>query len=145
MQTLIKYALSFIGIPYRWGGKSAGGFDCSGVVSAILQGVGAIHTKGLNSQGLYDHFIKKTNGEKIAEPQPGALIFYGTRTTAITHISFAIDYWRMVEAGGGDSTTTTPARAQVQGAFVRMRPIDFRKDMVAIIMPKYRYEVINGN
>ena len=33
---VIVYAKSLIGCPYRWGGKTSGGFDCSGFVQTLF-------------------------------------------------------------------------------------------------------------
>ena len=38
----IRLARHFIGIPYRWNGKTPQGFDCSGLVCEILQCVGIL-------------------------------------------------------------------------------------------------------
>ena len=81
---------------------------------------------------------------RIAIPQAGALAFYGKNTQAITHIGFMIDENRMVEAGGGDSTTTDVNKAVQRGAFVRQAPYNRRKDLVAVLMPDYPNWVINS-
>lgn len=35
--SLVNYAKSFLGTPYKWGGSSKNGFDCSGFVSFIFR------------------------------------------------------------------------------------------------------------
>lgn len=46
--TLIRYARRFLGTPYRWGGASPGGFDCSGFTSYVYRhfGVTMAHYTG---------------------------------------------------------------------------------------------------
>lgn len=39
-QNVVKYAESFVGTPYRWGGSSPGGFDCSGLVQYVTNAFG---------------------------------------------------------------------------------------------------------
>jgi hypothetical protein len=43
----------------------------------------------------------------------------------------------MVEAGGGGSDTITDEVAIKRNAFVRIRPIRYRKDFQQVIMPMY--------
>ena len=37
---LLHYADTFLGVPYRWAGRSRAGFDCSGYVSTIFAHIG---------------------------------------------------------------------------------------------------------
>lgn len=135
MKTLVDYANSFIGVPYIFGGEHpCYGYDCSGLVQHILQSVGVDPAGDQTAQKLFEHFSVVG---RISVPRAGALTFYGKNTNAITHIGFMIDSHRMVEAGGGNASTTDTNRAIQQGAFVRQRPHDFRKDLVAILMPNY--------
>lgn len=45
---LVAYAKTFVGTPYRWGGASPGGFDCSGLTSYVYAkfGVRMAHYTG---------------------------------------------------------------------------------------------------
>lgn len=48
----------------------------------------------------------------------------------------ALDREHMIEAGGGNSDTTSIARARERGARVRIARIDRRRDKVAVLRPK---------
>ncbi len=136
MKTLCAYALSFVGIPYMWGGDDPmKGFDCSGLVQEILDSVGIDPPGDQTSQGLFDKF--SMGGTKLDKPQAGALVFYGKGPSKITHIAFCIDDKRIVEAGGGRSSTTSEEIAAAQNAYVRVRRYDRRRDIVGIYMPNY--------
>jgi cell wall-associated NlpC family hydrolase len=130
---LYDYLMTFNGIPYQWGGANRlTGLDCSGLVLEFLSAAGLWQTGDTTSQGLYQHFVKA--GAKVAgTPQFGDLCFYGNGTAGISHISVALNDKLMIEAGGGDQTTTSPAAARTKGAMVRVRPITRRKDLVAIL------------
>jgi len=70
---LIKTALRFLGIPYRWGGTSANsGFDCSGLTLAVYR---------LNGYRLPRNAAAQMRaGRRIPKPQlkPGDLVFFDT-------------------------------------------------------------------
>lgn len=136
MDILIKYALSWLGVPYIWGGQSRGGVDCSGLVQCILQSVGSSPHGDYTSHGLYLHFLE--HGELLSEPKEGAICFYGTSERMI-HVAFCVDDWRIIEAGSGNSRIRTVEDAKASNAFVRIRPVAYRKDLYAIVMPKYRF------
>jgi cell wall-associated NlpC family hydrolase len=135
MNFLIQYALSFIGVPYKWGGENPiSGFDCSGLVQELLKSVGMDPLGDQTAQGLYNAFshCPKELGQ-------GALCFYGESLSKITHVAFMIDSSRVIEAGGGGSKTNTKEDAALAGAFVRLRPFKHRKDFVGAVKPIYTF------
>ena len=137
MEFLISYALSFVGQPYRWGGDDPiNGFDCSGLVQEILAAIGMDPEQDQTAQGLYNHFSKP--GNHTAEMWPaGALCFFGDSDKRITHVGFSIGSGLMVEAGGGGSKIISRDTAATANAYVRVRPIQRRGDLVAVLTPNY--------
>jgi len=136
LDSLVDYAMRFVGTPYIYGGSHpCSGLDCSGFVQHLMRAVGSAPKGDLTAQMLMDYYI--LNG-KESGPQKGALAFYGNGER-VSHISFFINDLFILEAGGGDSTTTDIQRAIAKEAFIRMRPYDHRKDLLKIIMPKYRF------
>jgi cell wall-associated NlpC family hydrolase len=135
VQTLREYAMSFNGLPYIWGGDDpVVGMDCSGLVQEILASVGMDPPGDQTAQGLFDHFQKTALWNKYGL---GALAFYGESVSKITHVAFMLDQYRIIEAGGGGSKSTSPAAASAQNAFVRIRLIKRRPDLVAVLKPSY--------
>lgn len=136
MKILEQYALSFLGKPYIWGGDDPSGFDCSGLIIELLQSCGLLpHKFDTTSQGLHDRFLE--NGISSSKGF-GSLVFFGKSTTQITHVGFMIDNgFRMIEAGGGGKHIKTTQDAIDHNAFIRIRPIKMRRDLVAIIKPHY--------
>lgn len=128
---VVAYALRFVGTPYQWGGESADGIDCSGLAQEALASVGADPKGDQTAQALHDAFKNRP-----CAPQAGALAFYGV-AGRVTHVAICIDSWRVLEAGGGGRSTLTRAIAAAQGAFVRIRPLRARGDLVAVLMPPY--------
>lgn len=135
MEILRSYALSFLHRPYRWGGDDPiSGLDCSGLTQEILASIGMDPPGDQTAQSLFDHFSHNGSYNSWGV---GALAFYGKSAKEITHVGFCVDNYRMVEAGGGDSTTISLTEAIKRNAFVRIRLIKARKDLIAVIRPYY--------
>jgi cell wall-associated NlpC family hydrolase len=135
MLTLRDYALSFVGTPYIWAGEHpALGYDCSGFVQEILASVGLDPPGDQTAQKLYDHFERHGQINRLTL---GSLLFFGKSVRKVSHVAFAIDQRRMVEAGGGGSAVRTVQDAIKHKAMIRVRPQNNRKDLVSIIRPDY--------
>jgi cell wall-associated NlpC family hydrolase len=144
MKALLEYAKMFVGVPYVWGGSnSMRGFDCSGFVQFILQSVGVDPKGDQTAQTLHDLFLHN-GGVPLTIPKAGAICFYGKTESSIYHVAFALSEHQIIEAGGGDHTTTSVAEAAKRDACVRIRPADARKDLVSIVLPNYPLWVTNG-
>lgn len=137
MNLLIQYAMQFVKTPYAYGDKSPvlGGYDCSGFVCEVLRSAGLVGNKEvLSAQMLFDRFNNNgTHGIRAA----GVLSFYGESVTKISHVAFMIDPYRILEAGGGDSSTLKPEDADSRNAMVRIRLVSYRGDLVDTIKPRY--------
>jgi len=140
MDILIKQALKFVGTPYLWGGKhpSQGGLDCSGFTHILGRSVGLFVPGAMTAQAQYE-WLSNAPGTKIATLKPGSFLFYGKSVREITHVSFAISPYQIVESGGGDSAFTKVDGLQqaTKNAGVRIRLIAARKDVVAQLYPNY--------
>lgn len=135
MNILRDYALQFVGKPYRWGGDDPmAGFDCSGFVQELLASVGLDPTGDQTAQALFDYFDK--HGEGNPTPNIGVLAFYGESVTKIVHVAMLIDPYRVIEAGGGGSKTTTLEAATNQNAYIRIRHLSGRRP-IAFRKPRY--------
>lgn len=135
MDLLIAYALQFVGVSYKWGGENPmSGYDCSGFVQEILKSAGVAPPTDLTAQGLFNYFDKIG---QIGNLSAGSLVFYGKSATQVTHVGFAIDGYRMIEATGGGPSVVTRDQADKSNAFIRVRPIKSRADYVCAIKPRY--------
>ena len=136
MKIVYDYAMSLLWVQYRWGGENPlVGFDCSGLCQELLRSVGLDPLGDQTAQGLYDYF--SSNGS-INQWGCGALAFYGESVKKVVHVGMCLDNYRMIEAGGGDSSVVDLATAQAKGACVRLRPIKGRKDFLCVIKPFFR-------
>lgn len=83
---IIDYATRYLGRPYRRGGKSPAGFDCSGFTSFVFKNFDIQLSP--SSRGQY------TQGERIAlgDVQPGDLLFFSGHRGGKTvgHVAMAV-------------------------------------------------------
>jgi cell wall-associated NlpC family hydrolase len=141
----ITGCMKWINVPYRWGGEDpVDGADCSGFVEECLEMAGLDPSGRQTADAFYRYFKQASKGTIIpkdkhqifhaTESSTGCLVFYGTETK-VTHVGLILVGKIMIEAGGGSSSTNSLAAAVAANAFVRLRPYNRRKDIVAIIRP----------
>ncbi len=88
VQEVLRYAHSFMGRPYRSGGKGPAGFDCSGFTSYVFRNFDI--SLGASSRAQYTQGVE-VDTEDI---RPGDLLFFGGRrsgTTTVGHVGIAVD------------------------------------------------------
>lgn len=137
-QVVYDYAKRMLLVPYVWGGNHPlEGVDCSGLALELLRASGLWpHGTDTTAQGLRDTLVERgwRRLDILREPPDfGALAFYGRSVKSITHVAFCLNGAQMIEAGGGGSKTRTPELAAEQGAYVRIRPIRGRSDLIEVI------------
>lgn len=137
-QIIYDYAKSFLNVPYRYGGDDPmGGLDCSGLCIELLMAAGVwVKGKDATAKGLYQEFVNNSSHNRF---DFGALIFFGKSFDSISHVAFGINHSHMIEAGGGTGNTLTLVDAARDNAWVRIRPINFRRDMLCSLTPHYPF------
>jgi cell wall-associated NlpC family hydrolase len=85
-QALVDQGLSYLGIPYRFGGSSPeSGFDCSGLVSNVFHNV-----LGFELPRTADGMAHAGQSISPAELQPGDLVFFNTMRRAFSHVGIYV-------------------------------------------------------
>lgn len=118
--------------PYIYAANGPDTFDCSGLIVWILRSLGEIPDDAdLSAQMLYDAYCHKS----LRRPVEGALAFYGRDTEKITHVMLCLSPRACIGATGGNSRTVTLETAKARNAYVKVKPIKYRKDLIAIVDP----------
>ena len=93
MQGVVERALDYIGVPYRFGGSSPRGFDCSGLVNYVFR-----ETLGVTLPRTSRQLA--TAGARVAreELRPGDLVFFNTRGARNSHVGIYLGDGRFVHA-----------------------------------------------
>lgn len=79
---VIRAARAYTGTPYKWGGTTRSGIDCSGLTGNAFNAIKLNLPRTADAQALVGEKIK------IGELQPGDLVFFATgkKKREITHV-----------------------------------------------------------
>lgn len=89
----VSVALSLKGIPYKFGGTTTSGFDCSGFTQYAYKKAGKSLSRTTLSQ------FAETSA--VSSPQPGDLIFFAnTYRAGISHVGIYIGNGKWIHSGG---------------------------------------------
>ena len=89
--SIIAQAKRFLGVHYLWGGLSAWGFDCSGLIWDVYRAHGLTIPRDADPQ--FHHGVAVARNAL----RPGDLLFFGTRSYA-EHDAIYVGNGRMLEA-----------------------------------------------
>ena len=95
---IVAEAEKYLGIPYKWGGESAGtGFDCSGLALTVYRKVGIDLPRTAGKQYGRGRYVERGSLAK------GDLVFFESRGR-ISHVGIYIGSGRFIHAPGRGKT-----------------------------------------
>lgn len=91
---MVESAMKLLGTPYRWGGKTAMGIDCSAFVQLCAKTAGLQLERDASQQINYGISIN------LNESQAGDLAFFENENHKITHVGILLSNDRIIHASG---------------------------------------------
>lgn len=91
---MVESAMKLLGIPYRWGGKSVMGIDCSAFVQLCAKIAGFTLARDASQQVEHGKVIN------LSDAQAGDLAFFENDNNKITHVGILLSNDRIIHASG---------------------------------------------
>lgn len=92
VKEILTYANTFTGVPYKFGGTTPAGFDCSGYIRYVFQKIGYDLPRQADEQYTVGKKVEKSN------LQPGDLVFFETYEPGISHSGIYIGDGQFISA-----------------------------------------------
>jgi cell wall-associated NlpC family hydrolase len=90
---IVADARRFVGVRYLWGGTSAFGFDCSGLLHLVFKSHGVLIPRDADAQAQ--------RGRAVTSLRPGDLLFFGR--SHVHHVALYVGGGKMLEAPNSSS------------------------------------------
>lgn len=105
-ESLAQKALQYLGVPYRWGGTTPAGFDCSGFVQYVAGLMGITLPRTSSAQ------FKTGASVPTVDLLPGDLVFFDTYSYA-SHVGIYIGNGLFVTAPNSGQTVDIQSLSSV--------------------------------
>ena len=92
--------VTWIGVPYKYGGNDKSGVDCSGFAVAVYKKVYGISLER-QSERIYNQCQKRSK----KEARPGDLVFFKINSDKVSHVGIIVQESRFIHASSSKGVT----------------------------------------
>lgn len=110
-RSILNQAGQWLGVPYRYGGESFDGTDCSGFVQTVFAAIGHRLPRTSRAQATVGSEVQLWNA------RPGDLVFFNTSGSGVSHVGILLSEEEFVHA----STTNGVIVSRLDEAYYRQR------------------------
>ena len=89
---VVSMAVKMVGTPYRYGGNTPNGFDCSGLVQYVYSQVGVSLPRSAAEQ------FKTVPRAPVNDLRPGDIVFFRVSRRKVSHVGIYVDEGSFVHA-----------------------------------------------
>jgi len=115
--SLVKNALSLVGVPYLYGGTSRRGFDCSGFTQYVFKGSGISLPRTTGGQFSVGSSVSRD------QLQLGDLVFFSTYAPGPSHVGIYIGGGSFVHASNSGVRTTSLSESYYASRYLGARRV----------------------
>ncbi|MBE6922390.1 MAG: hypothetical protein E7465_04315 [Ruminococcaceae bacterium] len=100
-QQVVDFAKKFLGTPYKWGGTTPAGFDCSGFVYYVYNSLGYKMPRMINDMNRQGTYVAKAN------LKPGdVIIFQNTYASGLSHVGIYVGDGKFIHSPNSRSVVS---------------------------------------
>jgi cell wall-associated NlpC family hydrolase len=100
-QQVVDFAKKFLGIPYKWGGTTPAGFDCSGFVYYVYNSLGYKMPRMIDDMNKQGRYVAKS------ELKPGdVIIFQNTYASGLSHVGIYVGDGKFIHSPNSRSVVS---------------------------------------
>jgi cell wall-associated NlpC family hydrolase len=120
VQSVLSRAFALLGTPYRWGGTSTDGFDCSGLVGYVFR-----NALGIELPRVSRDMANSGTSVERSQLTAGDLVFFSTHSKGVDHVGIYVGDGKFLHAPrtGRDVTVSNLDTGYWSGKFIQARRV----------------------